>query len=302
MAARTLARVVISFGMVNIGIKLFVAASAESVTFNMINPKTNNRVKQKLVDAVTGAEVERGDMLKGYEYAKDQFVCFTEDEVANMQAAKRDSLDITEFVDAGEIDPLHVERTYYTGPDKGMDKGYRLVYEMLKTYNKVAIGTWVARGKEHLVAISAYQHGLIMQQMFYDTEVRSFENTCANIQVSPTDLALGKVLMDTMSQSKFDSSKYSDKFVEKLQAAIQLKLDGKTITATAAPVSNTGMADALRASLIAMKVPADQIDAMLAKAGVVATASAPAAEPLVLTPTAAEVKQPKRSRATKKAS
>ena len=301
MAARALARVVISFGMVNIGIKLFVAASAESTTFNMISPLTKNRVKQKLVDGVTGDEVDRGGMLKGYEYAKDQYVCFTEEEVANMQAAKRDTLDITEFVFAGEIDPLHIERTYYTGPDKGMDKSYKLVYEMLKTYNKVAIGTWVARGKEHLVVIRPYQHGLIMQQMFYDTEVRTFDNTCANIDISPVDLALGKVLMDTMTREKFDSSKYSDKFVDKLTAAIEVKVNGGTITATAAPVSNTGMAEAIRASLLAMNVPADKIDSMMAKAGV--AVAVPVAEPLVLTPPAAKADKPKRSRtATKKAS
>jgi DNA end-binding protein Ku len=289
MAARSIARVVVSFGMAQIGIKLYLSASAESVSFKQIAPKTKNLTSQKLVDKVTGEEIQRADLLKGYEYAKDQYVTFTDDEVANLQAAKKDTLEIAEFVDCGQIDPLHIEKTYYTGPDKGMDKGYRFLYETLKANNRVAIGTWVARGKEHLVAIRAYQHGLIMQQMFYDTEVRAFDNMCANIAVSPVEMAMGKVLMDTMFKAEFDKSKYRDHFIEKINAALEIKIAGGTITTVATPVTSTGMADSLRASLLAMGVPADKIDGMIASAGV--DAPAPAADPLVLTPSVAKQKR-----------
>jgi len=266
MASRAIARVSVSFGLVNVVIKIFKSAGAEAVSFNMINPKTKNRINQKLVDSVTDEEVQRGDLLKGYEFAKDQYVCFTDEEVANMQAAKKDTLEISEFVSISQIDPLHIERTYYTGPDKGMDKSYKLLYEMLKSQNRAAIGIWVSHGKEHLVAISAYQHGLIMQQMFYDTEVRAFENTCANIAISPIELTMAGVLMDALFKPNFDKSKYRDTFIEKLNAAVEVKVGGGTIKGVAAVVSNVGMEAALRKSLEVMGVSADKIDSMLAQA------------------------------------
>ena len=263
-----------------------------------------------MVDSVTLAEVLRSDSVKGYEYAKDQYVIFTEEEVANMQAAKKDSLDIAEFVPTSEIDPLHVEQTYYTAPDKGMDKGYKFLYELLKAHNRAAVGTYVARGKEHLVAIRAYQHGLVMYQMFYDTEVRGFDNKCANVQISPVEMAMGKVLMDTLSKPTFDSSRYSDRFIEKLNAAVQVKIENPsaTITEVSAPVKNTGMADALRASLRAIGMSEEKIAEEMAKIGIeAAPAAAPvvtkAVEPLTLTAPVAKEPKAKRTRAkTAKAS
>jgi len=304
--------------MFQIAVKLYNATGSETVSFNMISPKTHRRVGQRLFEKVSGEGAdtewgeeikERGACLKGYEYAKDQFVYFTDEEVANMQAGKKDSLDIAEFVPVSEIDPLHIEKTYYTAPDKGMDKGYKFLYELLKAHGRAAIGTYVARGKEHLVAIQAFQHGLVMYQLFYDTEVRSFDNKCANVPVGAVEMAMGKVLMDTLFHETFDSSKYSDRFIEKVNSAVAVKLANPdaTITEVAAPVQSTGMADALRASLLSMGVPADQIDAMVAKAGIDvpapagsvfgAGAAVEAAAPLVLT--TLEAKPARKSRAKK---
>jgi DNA end-binding protein Ku len=296
--------------MAQIAVKLYNATGSEAVSFNMISPK-RNRVGQRLFEKLPGSTEDtviwgeeikdRSKLLKGYEYAKDQFVYFTDEEVANMQAGKKDSLNIAEFVPVSEIDPLHIEKTYYTAPDKGMDKGYRFLYELLKAHNRAAIGIYVARGKEHLVAIQAFQHGLVLYQLFYNTEVRAFDNKCANIPVSPVELAMGKVLMDTLFKSTFDSSKYSDKFIDKVNKAVAVKLADPmaTITEVAVPVSTGGMADTLRASLISMGVPEDQIDAMIAKAmgDIPAVPSGPAAaEPLVLTAPAAKSARKQRAK------
>jgi DNA end-binding protein Ku len=290
MSSRSVGQVVISFGMAQIAIKLYNATGSESVSFNMIS-KTGNRVGQRLFEKIPtpngefdwGPEIQRGETLKGYEHAKDQFITFTDEEVDNMQAAKKNSLEIAEFIPTSEINPLQIEKTYYTAPDKGMDKGYRFLYEILKTHQRAAIGTYVARGKEHLVAIQAFQHGLVMYQLFYDKEVRSFDNKCANLPVSAIELAMGKVLMDTLFKPKFDSSKYADKFIDKLNKAVTAKLENPDvkIAAVNSPVTSVGMADTLRASLIAMGVPADQIDAMIAKAGV---DPEPVAEPVAEKP------------------
>jgi DNA end-binding protein Ku len=275
MALRSTGRVVLTFGMVSVGIKLYLSASAEQVSFNMINPKTGNRVSQKLVDKETGEEVNRNETLKGYEYQKDKYLTFTEEEVANMQADKRDTLDIAEFVPVSEIDPLHVEKTFYTGPDKGMDRQYQLLLQTLKTEGKAAVGTWVARGKEHLVTVRAYGDVLIVHQMFYNSEVRAFDDACNKISLSPVELAMGKMLVTQFSKDTFDKSKYRDQFVDKLNKAVEIKLAGGTITEVQSKSTTSSMADSLRASLAAMGVPESQINDMIAKAEAEAGVSAP---------------------------
>jgi DNA end-binding protein Ku len=261
---RSVARAVISFGMTAIGIKLFLSARENRVSFCMINPKTQNKIKQRLVDALTEEVVERSETQKGYEYVKDKYVVFTEEEIANMQAEKKDTLDIQEFVPLDCVDPLHVEKTYYTGPDKGMDKGYQLLYQTLLNEKKCAIGTWVSRGKEHLVAIRAYDHGLIMHQMFYDTEVRAFENTCSKPAISNVELAMGKMLVDQFSASTFDKSKYADNFVTKVQAAVDAKLNGKEIVVPKTKQLSSNMEESLKASLLAMGISEDKIKEVIA--------------------------------------
>lgn len=264
MAARSTAQVNIILGMVTIGVKFFLSASAEQVSFNMINPKTGNRVKQLLTDAVTNEELNRGETLKGYEYQKDKYLTFTDEEIANMQAEKRDTLDIVEFVPVSEIDPLYVEKTYYTGPDKGMDRQYQLLYQILKKENKAAVGTWIARGKEHLVTIRAYEHGLIIHQMFYNSEVRAFDNTCDSIVLSPAELALGNLLVQKFSKDKFDKSKYRDKFSDKLNKAIKDKLSGNNIK-EAKFNSVSHISNSLYESLASLGVPENQINALIAQ-------------------------------------
>lgn len=301
MASRSVARVVLTFGMVSVGIKLFLSASAEQVSFNMINPVTGNRVKQKLVDAVTEKEVNRGDTVKGYEYQKDKYITFTDEEVANMQAAKRDTLDVVEFVPVTEIDPLHVEKTYYTGPDKGMDRQYQLLYQTLKNEGKAAVGTYVARGKEHLVMVCAREHGLVIHQMYYNSEVRAFDDTCDKVALSPVELAMGKMLIAQFSKDTFDKSKYRDQFVDKLNKAVEIKLAGGAITEVQVKTPTSSMADSLRASLAAMGVPEAQINDMIAKAEAEAGASVPAVSHAVVSAPVAE-KPARKSRAKKAAS
>lgn len=267
MGARSIARVVVSFGMTNIGVKLFLSASSENVSFKMVNSKTKNLVGQKLFDKVTLEDVERADLLKGYEYAKDMYVNFTEEEVANMAEDKRDTMDIKEFIPTAQVNPIHIEKTYYTGPDKGMSKSYRLLYETMKATKTAAVGSWVSRGKEHLIILRAYEHGIIAHQMFYDSEVRSFDDTCDKIEISPMELAMSKMLVEQFTNEKFDKSKYSDKYIERVTKAVETKLAGVDIAQHKdTPKIATATVDTLKASLLAMGVPQAQIDAMVSKA------------------------------------
>jgi DNA end-binding protein Ku len=160
MPARAIASATISFGLVSIPVKLYTATSSEQVRFNMLHPETKSRVKQQYIDASTGEVVDRNSLVKGFEYGRDQYVVFTEDELKALETERSSSLDIVEFVPLESVDLLQVEKTYYLGPDKGGDKAYRLLTDSMVNTKKVAVGRWSARGKEQLVVVRPYKDGL----------------------------------------------------------------------------------------------------------------------------------------------
>jgi DNA end-binding protein Ku len=258
MSTRSIAKVTITLGMFSVGIKLFLSASADRINFNMINTRTGNRVKQKLVDSITEEDVCRGDTIKGYEYQKGKYLTFTDEEISNIQAEKRDTVDVVEFVPVSEIDPVHIEKTYYTGPDKGMDRQYQLLFQVLRNESKAAVGTWTARGKDHLVMIRAWEHGLIVHQMFYNSEVRPFENTCDDVTLSHAEITMGRILIEQFSNDKFDKSKYSDKFSEGLAHAVSIKVSAQD--------NSSSVADSLRESLVAAGVSKAKVSRAVKKA------------------------------------
>ena len=211
----------ISFGLVSIQVKLHLANSEKHTEFKQISPK-GNLTKQKIVDAITNEEISYQDLLKGYEYEKGKFVTLTKEEYNSLQL-KADTLDIIEFVSVSSFDSIHVEKSFYLAPDKS-DRAYKLLYLALQKNNSVAVGQYISRGKDHLVIIKPYQHGLIMQQMYYGNEMRSFDDTCKSVDISDNELELASKLVKDLSNTKLDPNKYSDKFNEKVQAFVQQKL------------------------------------------------------------------------------
>lgn len=249
--ARAVTSGTISFGLVSIPVKLYVACSSEGVSFNMITP-SGHRVKQKLTDAETGDEVEREVCLKGYEYEKNKFVTFTPDEIKSFDAVKSDMMEISEFVPGSTVDLLQVEKTYYLGPDKGGAKSYRLLARAMKDSDRVAVAKWSARGKEQLVLIREYEGGLVLHQMYYQNEVRSFTEVCGDdVELSADELALAAKLVKHLAGKKFQPSKFTDEYAERIKAAVQAKVEGREVTFTApAAASNVvDLLDALKASL-----------------------------------------------------
>ena len=136
MPARAISSATISFGLVAIPVKLFTATSSQQVSFNMLHPETKTRVQQQYIAPATGEVVSRSSLVKGYEYARGQYVVFTEEELKKLEAERSNGIDIAEFVPLSSVDLLHVEKTYYLGPDKGGDKAYRLLTESMKQTNK----------------------------------------------------------------------------------------------------------------------------------------------------------------------
>jgi DNA end-binding protein Ku len=155
MAARSIGSGTISFGLVSIPFKVFTATSPKSVGFNMLHKTCGSRLKQQLRCPVDDVVVERSDTIRGFEYARDQYVKFTDDELKAMEAARTGVLELQEFVPADSVDFLYIEKTYFLGPDKGGDRAYRLLAEALEKAGRLAVGRFAQRGKDNLVLVRA---------------------------------------------------------------------------------------------------------------------------------------------------
>ena len=247
---RAIVNATITFGLVAVPVKVYTAASSEAVSFNMLS-KDGSRLKQQMVDSA-GAVVPREETQKGYEFAKDQYVVFTADELKALESSDTSqTMDIQEFVDAASV-PTLVEKTYFLGPGKGGDKSYSLLAKMLKKLDKAAIAQWTNRGKEHLVAIQAHEGGLKLQQLYYANEHRDFsEIEVATFQMSEAEEQMGALLVEQMSTGKLDITKYEDRYAKRVKEAVEAKTQGQTAAVVTSVPQKTVMdlVAALKASL-----------------------------------------------------
>jgi DNA end-binding protein Ku len=258
MAARSIASLTISFGMVSIPVKLYSATEASrAMSFNLLHKACGSRLRQQYYCVKEDVPVAREDMAKGYEFAKDQYVMFTPEELKALEEAGTQSADITEFVPAKAIDPVFFDKAYYLGPDKGGAKPYALLARALKESGRCALGRWAARGKQYIVLIrpidTGLVEGLVMQQLLYAAEVRSINDVdIPKTDVKPAELKLAQQLIEQQSADKFDPSSYTDEVRARVEAAIQKKVEGQEITMAEAPQQEAKVIDlmeALKASL-----------------------------------------------------
>ena len=255
MAARAIASLTVSFGMVSIPVKLYSATQAQAaISFNLLHSACGSRLKQQYLCAREGVVVERADMVKGYEFAKDQYVMFSPEELKAMEEAGTHAADIDEFVPLEKVDPVYFDKAYYLAPDKGGAKPYALFQRALLESNRCAIGRWAARGKQYIVMIRPVANGLVMQQLLYADEVRSIQDIdIPKIEVKATELKLAHKLIEQQSTDKFDPSQYKDDVRVRVEKAIEQKVEGHEITMAEEP-AGTGaqvidLMEALRASL-----------------------------------------------------
>jgi DNA end-binding protein Ku len=254
--ARSIASLTISFGLVAIPVKLYSATvAAERISFNLLRAKDGSRVKQQYVAVNDGELVERSAMAKGYEFAKDQYVMFSADEIKTLEDATTHSIDIGQFVPLDSVDPVYFDGTYYLAPDKGGTKPYSLLSAALRRTKQCAVGRWVSRGKEHIVVIRPIEDGLAMHQLHFQAEVRAIKDVGLEATtVSEAELKLAEQLIDHLSAKRFDPHEYHDEFKERVEAAIQRKVAGKEVSMAEAPVAKGGdnvidLMAALKASL-----------------------------------------------------
>ncbi len=277
MAARSIASLTVSFGLVSIPVKLYSATEASrAISFNLLHKACGSRLKQQYFCAKEEVPVGREEMAKGYEFAKDQYVMFTPEELKAMEEAGTHTADIVEFVPIESVDPVFFDKAYYLAPDKGGAKPYALLARALHESKRCALGRWAARGKQYIVMIRPVENGdmsgLVMQQLLYAAEVRSIRDIdIPKTEVRDAELKLAQQLIEQQAADRFDPAAYKDEVRERIEAAVQKKVEGQEITLaeTAQPAAQViDLMEALRASLD--KKPAKRT---------APAASAPAAKP-----------------------
>jgi len=222
----------LSFGLVSIPVKMYSAASSESLSFNLLHEKCGGRIKQQQICPTCNEVVERTSLVKGYEFAKEQYVRFTEEELKKLETEATRMIDIAEFVPLEKVDPIYFEKTYYLGPDKGGDKAYRLLSDAMVKMDRVALAKFVMRGKENLVLIRASQDGLMLHTMYYADEVRDFGeiDKGADAKIKTGELELAQRLIEELSTKEFKPEQYHDEYRDRLLEVVESKVEGKEIT------------------------------------------------------------------------
>jgi DNA end-binding protein Ku len=234
MPARATSSGTLSFGLVSIPFKIYTAASAEGVKFHQLHDKCGNRIKYQVYCPTDDEVVERSDLVKGYEYAKGQYVRFEGDELKALEEEKTHNLEIIEFVPLDTVDFVYIEKSYYLGPDKGGHKAYRLLSEAMQETGRVALGHHIARGKSHLVLVRPYKDGLMMHQVFYSNEVRDFGDIDIGDDVAfkDTETEMARQLIEQLSVDRFEPDKFRDEFRARVLQAVEEKIAGHQITTT----------------------------------------------------------------------
>jgi DNA end-binding protein Ku len=231
MAARATASGTITFGLVSIPVKLYTATSSKSVHFNMLHEKDKGRLKQHYTCTVCGETVAREETVKGYEFAKSQYVVMSDQELEALEKKSDKSIEIEEFVPIDQVDPIYFEKSNLLGPDKGGSKAYKLLNQAMLASGKVAIGRFSTRGKQQLVLIRPVENGLMMHGLYYADEVRSFDDVEFGdaVELKKAELELAGQLIDQLSSEEFRPDKYEDEYRRAVLDVVERKSAGEAI-------------------------------------------------------------------------
>lgn len=300
MAARSIASLTLSFGLVSIPVRLYSATeSAGAVKFNLL-ARDGSRLKQQYVSEKDQAVVPRAEMVKGYEFEKDRFVLFTPEELKALEESSSPSIDILSFIPASSVDPLFYDKAYLLAPDKRGAKPYALLAEAMRQSGRCALARWSWKAKQYVVQVRPAEDGLVLQQLLYADEVRSLKDLAIEpVAVSAGELQLALQLIAQISTDSYDPAQYVDEEKQRILAAIDEKIAGKQIVGST-PHAEHGTAEiidlveALRASLA--KQPA-AATAKIATQPVIATSERKAARRGAGAGAAAKVAPPAPARA-----
>ena len=249
MPARSIGSATVSFGLVSIPVRLYVATQSEQLSFNLLHTTCRGRIRQQLWCPKHEHQVERSELVKGYEVAKDQYVTFADDELRAIEAAASRAIEIQEFVPLAAVDPVYFEDSHYLGPDKGGEKPYQLLADAMRHTSMVAIAQHVARGKERLVLIRPYADGLLLHTLFYADEVRAFADVprATALPVKPVEADLARKLVAELTHKRFTPGQYTDTYRARLKAAIDQKVAGEQIHVAAPAPERAQVIDLMEA-------------------------------------------------------
>ena len=249
MPARSIGSATVSFGLVSIPVRMYVATHSEQPSFNLIHGVCKSRIKQQTWCPRCERVVERSELVKGREVAKDQYVLFTDEELKALEAAASQAIDIQEFVPLADVDPVYFEDTHYLGPDKGGDKAYQLLAEAMRDTGMVALAQHVSRGKERLVLIRPFAAGLALHTLYYADEVRAFDEIerGPKATVKPAETNLARKLIEQLAADGFTPQQYHDHWRERLQEAVDQKIAGEEVAVPAVQPAQAKVIDLMEA-------------------------------------------------------
>jgi len=222
----------INFGLVSVPVKMYTAVKPKEIAFHQVDEKSGARIRYKRVSEKTGREVPYEQIAKGYEVSDDEYVVIEPKELEEIAPEATHTIDIEDFVELEQIDPIYYQTTYFLSPDTGGDKAYTLLLKAMKDSEKIAIGRVVIRTKEYLAAIRPYDRALALETMYFPDEIiadSSIPGLPKQQRVADRELKMAKQLIDSLS-TDFDADKYHDEYRKRVQSLIKKKAKGETIT------------------------------------------------------------------------
>lgn len=245
---RALQSASLSFGLVNIPVKLYTAAHSKSVAFHFLHSRDGSRIHEQMVCQSEDKPIDRKELVKGYEMSKGKYIQVTNEELDALEAAANRSVEIQEFVPVDAVDPVYFSKTYYLGPDKGGEKPYRLLAEAMHHEGQAAIAQFVQRGKEELVMVRPVSEDkLMLHVLYYADEVRAFDEAPAGKPANDRELVLATQLIRQLQRQKWDPSRYHDTYRERVLALIKKKQAGQKIVTPKAPRDQANVLDLMSA-------------------------------------------------------
>lgn len=287
----------LTFGLISIPVRMFAAARGERISFNQLHNVCHSRLRQPLYCPVCNRQVERSEIVKGYEYEKDQYVLFTEEELDKIEPPSAHVMEILEFVKLDEMDPLYFDASYYISPEDAGIKAYQLLLKGMEESGYGAIAKLTMHQREHIVIVRPGTQGMTLHTMFYSNEIRAAEAVPSDkIELKDQEKKLADQLIQSLA-APWQPEKYRDEYQENLKGMIQAKLKGQEVTEVAQPhmAPVIDLMEALKKSLAEKKAPpAATPEQQPAKPAAAAVGKKPPARAVQPVPAAAQKREKKK--------
>jgi DNA end-binding protein Ku len=235
----------ISFGLVSIPVKLYTATTSHDISFNLLHKDCLGRIQLQNYCPQCERVVERSELIKGYQYEKDQYAVVTDEDIQTVKPDSSSMLDIVQFMDLREIDPIYFDKTYYVGADKGSEKAFALLAKAMEQTGRAAIGKLIMRNHEYLVLIRPGLDGLLVQTMLYQDEIRQNDFKVQDLELRAKELDLAKQLIDNLTET-FDVTTFKNDYITRLEEMLEAKIHGRKLTVVK-PTAKPKMMDLMEA-------------------------------------------------------